>query len=26
MPTPKKILMIVGDFKEDLEVYFPYQA
>ncbi|HAT6976725.1 TPA: DJ-1/PfpI/YhbO family deglycase/protease [Legionella pneumophila] len=26
MPTPKKILMIVGDFNEDLEVYFPYQA
>lgn len=22
----KKILMIVGDFNEDLEVYFPYQA
>ncbi|AMQ28241.1 TPA: DJ-1/PfpI family protein [Legionella pneumophila] len=26
MPTSKKILMIVGDFNEDLEVYFPYQA
>ncbi|WP_457589194.1 DJ-1/PfpI family protein, partial [Legionella pneumophila] len=26
MSTSKKILMIVGDFNEDLEVYFPYQA